>query len=667
MNTFNRYRSVQQGFSLLETLIAVVVIAVGLLAVASLQSHLIGTSADNKAKAEAMAIAQARLDQFRNYTNSVTDETGFDTLFADTSGYTNPTSINGVNAAFTRSEFIAASANTKDISVQVGWNDRHGDAQTVVMSTSLGWQPPRAVGDLARLATPPVVASPTGRARLGEGQLPTGAPTTDNGDGTELYDDGSGNLKLVVDNDIVLTLEDACQSGGGNCINFVTIKGRVYIDTATKDKLKPGKVLVAATDAGFCQRYYLEAESGIAITVTNDTSSTPITTPNHDYEYFDYTCYLGGGWHGNIGILLAKGLAQADKICQGDPVSGNAWEQPVIAARRVYRGMLYKIDGSNASGKQEDANGNILYYSIGVSDALELPDPNTSDKTHDFVISRLSTPDTTGDKCTSKGVMVRADSYVGGTAGALFTGMPTDFICLNPGNVDAYNSSVFGVDSSCPYDPSDPPVAAYVLNGTFTVATDPGETAEVDLPTVVTSDGPGNCIRGSFIQSGSVFTAPYDCVVYNGGNGWDGYIEASLTSGNTHFCVDDGSDGGTDLRINLSGVTAASSGHDFTCTVGNATLISGTVSADDVSMALATATINTAGGSCTVAADGLSYSCFTGRYTKTDWTGIITFTTTTGNVCGIDVNVDTGIAKFTSEAPGVVSRDLLLISKTNCP
>lgn len=665
MNTFNRHRCAQHGFSLLETLVAVVVVAVGLLAVASLQSNLVGKSADNKAQTEAMAIAQARLDQFRNYTNTLSTEAGFNALFADTSGnYTNPTTIDGVNAAFTRAELIAAGGNTKDISVQVGWNDRHGELQTVVMSTSLGWQPPRAAGDLGYKTRSQAVPSPVGRAHLGRGQLPTGAPTTSNGDGTDLYDDGSGQLMLVVGSDIVLTLEDACQSGGGNCNDFATINGRIYIDTGSHHNMAPGEVFITATNATYCQRYYIDS-NGVTVTVTNATTSTP-TTPNGDYEYFDYTCYLGGGWHGNIGVLLAGGTTASDKSCQGDPTSANLWEQPVIAARRIYRGMLYKINVNNASGKEEDADGNVLYYSIGVPDAKEFPDPNTSDKTHDFVVASMPSSVSSGSNCTSLGVMVRTDSYVGGIAGALFAGMPTDFVCLNPNNIDSYDSSVFGVDSGCPYNPADPPASGYVLSGTLTVTADSGDAAEVDLITMNTSDGLYNCVRGAFTESGGIFTAPYGCTVFDWGSGWNGYIEASSSYSNT-FCFDDGADGDVDSVINLSGISGDATGKDYSCLVGTATLIRGTATTANSNKVLAGATISEAGGMCTVEADGLSYSCFTGVYATSDWTGTITFTTTGGNVCGVEVDVNTGIATFTNEAPGNTSRDLYISNNTNCP
>ena len=109
-----------RGFSMIEVLVSVLVVAVGLLAVANFQGGLIGQSSTNKARAEATALAQARIEQLRNYTGDVTSEAEFDNAFAATNGFTNNATMNGVNAQFTVASFVnplvAAKALSKSAS-----------------------------------------------------------------------------------------------------------------------------------------------------------------------------------------------------------------------------------------------------------------------------------------------------------------------------------------------------------------------------------------------------------------------------------------------------------------------------------------------------------------------------------------------------------------------
>lgn len=665
MKTIRRQLSPQTGFSLIEVLVSMSVVALGLLAVVSFQSRLTGESADNKAKAEAIAYAQAHIEELRNYTNEARSEDAFNALFtAGNEG--SAETIPGVNATFVRGVAYTVSGTTKKVTVTVSWDDRFDNPNSVTLAAQLGWESPRSVGDLGRDTTIAQVGAPTGRAHLGEGQLPANATTSPNDDGTAIYDDGSGDLKLVVGNDIVLTLEDACQNGA--CLDFVKIHGRIYIDTATQNQLEPRDVFVKASDAAYCQRYYVTYSGPNATAHAIDSTSTSaLSTATGDYDYFDYTCYLGGGWHGNIGILLANGIAQGDKFCQGDPVTADAWAQPVIAARRSYRGMLYKVDASTANGKQQNAAGDTVYYSIGIADGAVLPDPSTSEKTHDFVVSSMAVSATEGSNCKSQGVMVRADSVVDGVSGGLFAGMPADFVCLNPSHVDSFDANVYGVESVCPYDPTDPPALRHVLSGSISVVADASQAANVELISVNTSDGPGNCTRGAFTFGGSSYSASYTCDIYDWGNGWNGYIQINPNS-YAIACNDDGSiDGLADQRMNLTSVGGDVNGKNFGCAAGNIVVVTGEVTSGHVNRKLSSASISIVGGSCLVDTDGMGYSCTTGVFDTETWSGNITFTPASGKVCGTDVNVNTGVATFTNVAPGIYSRDLWINHNTTCP
>ena len=114
MNTFN-FRQTNSGIGLIEVLITTVVIAVGLLAVASLQGNLIGGSRDNKTRAEAKALADSKIEELRD----TVVKTGFDALASSPS----PESIGGVTENFNRSWVITdqTSPERKHVSITVCW------------------------------------------------------------------------------------------------------------------------------------------------------------------------------------------------------------------------------------------------------------------------------------------------------------------------------------------------------------------------------------------------------------------------------------------------------------------------------------------------------------------------------------------------------------------
>jgi prepilin-type N-terminal cleavage/methylation domain-containing protein len=674
MNTLSKYR---RGFGLIEILVTLGVLSVGILGVAALQSTITKQSLDNKTNAEALAIAQSRIEEMRNYSTSVSTLDEFNALYANTSGYTNSTTVTGISADFSRTESIATFDYSKAIAVNVAWTDSDNDAQSVELNTTLSYTSPRSVGDVALEAMESLVDAPTGRARLGEGQLPADADTIDNGDGTALYQDGGIDLMLVYDDQIVLTLAEACQTDDGTCIDFVRIKGRIYIDTASQG-ITPGEVYVVASDAAFCARHY--TDGGTTYTITQNTSTT-VSTSSGDYEFFDYTCYIGGGWHGNVGLVISGGLSQRDKACLGDPTATEDWARPELATRRAYRGMLYKIDGGTASGREEVASSGggtiVRYYSQGIADSTELPDPASGDATHDFVLGSMSPSKNDDSDCIDEGLVVRADSNVNGTLGDLFTGVPPDFVCLNNGLVDYYDGSVYGNDATCPYDPTDPPSTRHIVSGNIDVAasdlTESPASLAVASMNVVTSDGSGNCLVTPFAYSSEVFSASYSCDVYDWGNGWNGNIDLSYSSSEISCNPN---------QFSLSNVTGNSSGHNFNgCAYGGSSdgggtpppgstdpaidaTISGTVTASG-SRRLSAASISD-GGVCTIAGDGLSYTCSTNEFADVTWTGTIILTPSSGAVCSSPSN--NGVFSFYAISAGEHTQNAQIANNSNqCP
>jgi hypothetical protein len=123
----------QTGIGLIEVLITAVVIAVGLLAVASLQTGFMASSADSKTRSEALSIAERKLEELRNNITA----TGYNALPAAPNP--DPETVIGTNATFYRTWAItdadpsisgADAPNRKKISVRVHW-DNDGNGATI--------------------------------------------------------------------------------------------------------------------------------------------------------------------------------------------------------------------------------------------------------------------------------------------------------------------------------------------------------------------------------------------------------------------------------------------------------------------------------------------------------------------------------------------------------
>ncbi len=621
------------GIGLIEILITLSVLAVGILGVAGLNSVISKQSQENKAQAEALAIAQSRIEEVRNYTNDVDTLAAFDLQYADTQGYVDAPSEEGTNAIFTRSERITDSGNNKIFDVVVTWTGSDGIDQTVTLNTELAYISPRSKGDFALTAAPEIVDAPTGRARLGEGTLSPDAEQlgNPNGDGTAEYMDGT-DRKLAVGNQVVLTLALACQTDSGTCIDFVKIKGRIYLDSSTGRQ--PHEISLVASDAAYCARYYTIGTTKYPF-VKNVTSKTQTPqTANNNYEYFDYTCYLGGGWHGNVGVIFSGGITQRDKVCVGDFVTTpeTRYTKPTVAVRRAYRGLIYKP--SELVTVNNVVQQPWKYYTQGIADGMQFPVGNGHG--HDFVVGEMQPNENAGSDCIkANSLMTRTDSKVSNVTGALFQGMPNGFVCFNKysGYLDPY-TNVYDSEPDCAFDPTNPPSVRYILSGDVILTAPLSTTNEAlsEAINVVTSDGEGNClVTDEATYNGTGYVTTYFCDVYDWPNditnGWNGYVKPVYSTGVR--C--------TPGQLPFTNVNADDdSGNNLACAVGQSATWTGTVtqlgSAPHTNKTLTTVTMTgtdssgaTVNGTCGIAGDRLSYTCTITPLFGT-WTGNMNFT-----------------------------------------
>jgi len=175
-----KYKTKNQGFSLIEVMIAVLVLSVGILAVAKLQSTLMRSGSDANQRTVATSLAQKKIDDLRAFTHLNSTYTWADALAlddslpkvevayshisgnADLTTYTEtgglippsasiPIGSTGYSLNWTVQDYwhttplsdpvttqpapAPATSDFKRVTVTVGWNNETGDPQSVALDT----------------------------------------------------------------------------------------------------------------------------------------------------------------------------------------------------------------------------------------------------------------------------------------------------------------------------------------------------------------------------------------------------------------------------------------------------------------------------------------------------------------------------------------------------
>ena len=147
-------RSRVRGFTLLEALVALLVMSFGMLAIAGFQANLSRSSDLAKQRTEAMRLAQQKMESLRTYAKVTTDSSTPHVV-----NYTDDVISSTVATQETHTSnatFLTtwtATSNTTDtekrIWINVSWTDRANDAQNVSLVSVISKFDPADIGTLA--------------------------------------------------------------------------------------------------------------------------------------------------------------------------------------------------------------------------------------------------------------------------------------------------------------------------------------------------------------------------------------------------------------------------------------------------------------------------------------------------------------------------------------
>lgn len=190
----------QGGVTLIEALVALLIMAFGMVAMVGMQSNMRRSADVAKQRSEAVRIAQQDLESLRAYSQLVRDEAtpsetiSFDQIISD-----EPPGVGdaSANASFKlrRTVTPAADGSAQTVEVSVSWKDRADETQTVRLRSVIARVDPK----LSAALTVPPDGSPTRRPLGRNTSIPLDAK--DLGDGRSVFKPPqSGSIAWVFDN-----------------------------------------------------------------------------------------------------------------------------------------------------------------------------------------------------------------------------------------------------------------------------------------------------------------------------------------------------------------------------------------------------------------------------------------------------------------------------------
>lgn len=302
MNTIANLRW-NRGFALIESLVALLIVAFAALAISQIATLVLSSAGDAKARAQALTLAQAAIERARNSltVNQFTAHTSSTTTESAGSGanvqdYTITTSVTTPSGGMQQ----------RDINATVSWTTSAGQTQQVTLNSRFSWDNADQQADVNAAITTSAI-TPRGAARRGTSDMTHATqPTTKistNSDGTKIHQNDNQQRTELLASDgrtVILYLNYV----NGVAQSFTTISGKIILDSSINNLPDADTFAVRLSSEGEC--------------IYNNNTTTAISSGGFSYTYFPYTCYMGSGWYGNVGITSSDNNANYVG-CVGDP------------------------------------------------------------------------------------------------------------------------------------------------------------------------------------------------------------------------------------------------------------------------------------------------------------------------------------------------------------
>ena len=341
------------GVSLLEALVALAIMAFGMLGVVGMQSTLRTNSDVSKQRAEAVRIAQRHIEDWRAFavlapTASVADFSDITNIVsAPITGLTTNTSY--ALSATVLSPSVGRQFRT--FSVRVDWADRNGQAQNVTMATAIAGIAPEIAGSLALAGDRAATQRPRGR----HASIPIGAvegPDAGTSRFTPPVPSGTSALSWIFDNHTGYITK---RCTGSVCVTFNAQLLSGYINFAT-DLVQPSPAEAELPSGGSVTGLGVQVDLTLPSTSTEN-CFTQLAVGTPAIAYFcalPLTLTVPGIWSGSLqvtGLSMAPTMADFAtanyKLCRYTPVRNHVPPGGNIDHPLVYTAVKAPLSNQN--------------------------------------------------------------------------------------------------------------------------------------------------------------------------------------------------------------------------------------------------------------------------------------------------------------------------------